>query len=323
MELYQVRYFLALSKLLNFTRAAEFCSVTQPALTKAVQKLEAELGGELIYRERGLTQLSELGKLVLPMLERMLTTADAVKSSAVGFKRQEVAPIKIGLPPCVSPTLLVSLLSELRTSLPGLQVELIEALPGALPGMLLEGELSVAIAQELVDLPERLDQWRLLSERYVVLASADSALREHDVIPLNLLAEQNWLDRVGCDVTARLWANHFPNGKCPRITHRGHREEHLHQMVAAGLGVLLSPEHVPCPHHVIARPIEGDPITRDVALLAVAGRRYTPALDALIKACRLRDWNTALGRGVVVDLGSRKPQFAKARQAATPKLAAS
>jgi DNA-binding transcriptional LysR family regulator len=52
MELHQVRYFLAVARMLNFTRAAEMCSVTQPALAKGVQKLEQELGGQLIYRER-------------------------------------------------------------------------------------------------------------------------------------------------------------------------------------------------------------------------------------------------------------------------------
>ena len=51
MELHQVRYFLAVASTLNFTRAAEQCNVTQPALTKGVQKLEQELGGQLIYRE--------------------------------------------------------------------------------------------------------------------------------------------------------------------------------------------------------------------------------------------------------------------------------
>ena len=57
MELHQVRYFLAVASTLNFTRAAEQCNVTQPALTKGVQKLEQELGGQLIYRERLLTQI--------------------------------------------------------------------------------------------------------------------------------------------------------------------------------------------------------------------------------------------------------------------------
>ncbi|WP_312010369.1 LysR family transcriptional regulator [Bradyrhizobium cenepequi] len=44
MELHQVRYFLALASTLNFTRAAEMCNVTQPALTKGMQKLEQNLG---------------------------------------------------------------------------------------------------------------------------------------------------------------------------------------------------------------------------------------------------------------------------------------
>ena len=70
MELQQIRYFLALKRTLNFSEAAKQCNVTQPALTRAVQRLEQNLGGELIHREGRLTHLSDLGKAVLPMLER-------------------------------------------------------------------------------------------------------------------------------------------------------------------------------------------------------------------------------------------------------------
>ena len=58
----QIRYFLAVCETLNFTRAAEQCHVTQPALTRAVQKLEDELGGLLFRRERHLTHLTDLGR---------------------------------------------------------------------------------------------------------------------------------------------------------------------------------------------------------------------------------------------------------------------
>src|SRR4029077_3957866 len=78
MELHQVRYFLAVASTCSFTREAEQYNVTQPALTKGVQKLEQELGGQLIYRERQLTQLTDLGKEVLPMLERPLPSAATV-----------------------------------------------------------------------------------------------------------------------------------------------------------------------------------------------------------------------------------------------------
>ena len=67
MELFQVRYFLAWLRTLNFTRAAEACGVSQPALTRAIQRLEEELGGPLLHRERNLTQLSALGRAMLPL----------------------------------------------------------------------------------------------------------------------------------------------------------------------------------------------------------------------------------------------------------------
>jgi hypothetical protein len=52
MEMHQIRYFLAVSEYLNFRRAAEKCHVSAPALTRAIQKLEDEIGGKLFRRER-------------------------------------------------------------------------------------------------------------------------------------------------------------------------------------------------------------------------------------------------------------------------------
>jgi DNA-binding transcriptional LysR family regulator len=65
-ELFQIRYFLALSETLNFTQAADKCHVSQPSLTRAIKSLEIELGGELLRRERALSHLTDLGESVLP-----------------------------------------------------------------------------------------------------------------------------------------------------------------------------------------------------------------------------------------------------------------
>jgi LysR family transcriptional regulator, hydrogen peroxide-inducible genes activator len=66
MEMHQVRYFLAVAKELNFTRAAEKCNVSQPSLSRAIQQLEGELGGPLFRRERHVTCLTDLGEMVRP-----------------------------------------------------------------------------------------------------------------------------------------------------------------------------------------------------------------------------------------------------------------
>lgn len=153
MELHQARYFLAVASTLNFTRAAEQCNVTQPALTKGVQKLEQELGGQLIYRERQLTQLTDLGKEVLPMLERTLTSAEAVRRRAQEFQRKEVAPLKIGLAPSISASLVLDPIAEIAKFVPGLRVELREGTAEELVDLLLEGKINAAMVGDVQDIP--------------------------------------------------------------------------------------------------------------------------------------------------------------------------
>ena len=89
MELHQIRYFLALCDTLNFTRAAEQCNVTQPALSRAIRSLEQEVGGLLFRRERGLTHLTDLGRLVRPRLEQAMREMEAAKESAKSFLKVE------------------------------------------------------------------------------------------------------------------------------------------------------------------------------------------------------------------------------------------
>ena len=71
MEMFQIKYMLAASRTLNFTRAAAECNVSQPALTKAVKALEDELGAPLFHREGKRLRISEFGQSILPHLPFM------------------------------------------------------------------------------------------------------------------------------------------------------------------------------------------------------------------------------------------------------------
>jgi DNA-binding transcriptional LysR family regulator len=291
MELHQVRYFVAVSRLLNFTRAAEQCNVTQPALTKAIQKLELELGGELIHRERQLTQLTDLGKLVLPTLERLVAAADSARSIAREYQRKDNAPLKIGLTPCVSSNLLVAPLAEVARHVPGIQVEIVEEPLHRLQELLFDGDISAALAADANGLPERIDHWDLFEDHFLVLAAKDNPLADMQSVPMSALAEVTWLERTGCDLTRKFWDLIFTEGRSPKISHRSKHESHLQNMVEAGLGIMVASAHTPRLSSLVARPIRDDPMRWTVNLLVIAGRRYTPALDAFIKIARLRDWN--------------------------------
>ncbi|MFC7397264.1 LysR family transcriptional regulator [Chelatococcus sp. GCM10030263] len=290
MELHQVRYFLAVASTLNFTRAAEQCNVTQPALTKGVQKLEQELGGQLIYRERQLTQLTDLGKEVLPMLERTLASAEAVRRRAQEFQRKEIASLKIGLAPSISASLVLDPIAEIAKFVPGLHVELREGVAEKLVDLLLEGEINAAMVGDVQDMPARIDDWSLFEERYVALLAPTHQLANRPSIGIDDLRDAILLDRAGCDVAPKIQKSYFSED-APRFGHCSGHELHLQHMAAAGFGVMLAPEHMPRLPTLKTIPLEGDPVAREVRLLVVQGRRYSPALDAFIKVARLRDWS--------------------------------
>jgi DNA-binding transcriptional LysR family regulator len=295
-QLQHVRYFLTLAQTLNFTRAAGQCSVTQPALTKALQKLEHELGGDLIHREGRLTQLTDLGKLVLPMLQRTLDAADTARKQAKRFRSEQIAPLYIGLPPSISAFLIVEPLSKLTSRIEGLQVHFVEDDSRRLMDALLEGRIHAALLGVTDDLPERLDHWRLFEESYVVVVAPGHPFARFDSIPVAALEQAVWLEREEGEAYGLLKRMCFDGGGKPKVVHRGRQEDHLQHMAAAGMGALLVPGHVPHLSSLLSRPIEGDPVGRSVELVVVAGRRYPPALDAFVRIVRRHDWQGVTGR---------------------------
>jgi DNA-binding transcriptional LysR family regulator len=62
MDLNQIRYFLNLAQTFSFTEATRVSGVAQPSLTKAIKRLEDELGGPVLYRDAKDTRLTALGR---------------------------------------------------------------------------------------------------------------------------------------------------------------------------------------------------------------------------------------------------------------------
>lgn len=95
--MHQIRYFLAVCETLNFTRAAETCNVSQPALTKAVKKLEGELGNPLFFREGKRVLITEFGRLMRPNLQAIHGQTESVRNLAEGFNLLNKSPSNVGI----------------------------------------------------------------------------------------------------------------------------------------------------------------------------------------------------------------------------------
>ena len=235
MELYQVEYFVVLAKTLNFTRAAEQCGVTQSALTRGIQRLERELGGELLFRERHLTQLTELGKAVLPMLRKTSEAATAARRSAREYRRKTIAPLRLGFVTDDLCELVVQPLAEVSRRVPGLRIETCEERAPDSGRHAAGGQDQRRRGRSLRRPSDRIDQWLLFTESYVVLASPDHALSRRETIRLEDLAGATLLDRDGCELAVRTEGATETVG----IRHRSGNESHLQHMAAAGFGVML------------------------------------------------------------------------------------
>src|SRR6516225_6189820 len=157
MEMHQIRYFLAVADALNFTRAAEQCHVSQPALTRAIQQLEDELGGLLLRRERKLTHLTDFGRLIEPHLRQLLADAEAAKTTAKRFLNLQEAQIRLRVMCTVGPARFMSFLAGFRAATPGCEITLVEGVPERLSDLLLQAELALAVMAQPESFSARLE----------------------------------------------------------------------------------------------------------------------------------------------------------------------
>ena len=146
MEMHQVRYFLAVARELNFTRAAERCNVAQPSLTRAIKQLEDELGGDLFRRERNLSHLTELGQRMLPMLQQCYDSAATAKSLAHSIKSGAIAQLSLAMSVTVDLMLFTTFLTELVRAFPGLELRFFRGTNAEIAECLKKGDAEVAIA---------------------------------------------------------------------------------------------------------------------------------------------------------------------------------
>lgn len=292
MEMHQVRYFLAVARLLNFTRAAEDCHVAQPSLTRAIKQLEEEFGGELFRRERNLTHLSDLGHRMLPMMQQCYDSALTAKSLAQSIKSGAVAPLSIALSIAVNIALLISFLTELVRAMPGLELRFYRGNSVEVVELLKKGDVEVAIAGPLGGDWDRLDAWPLFTEPYLLVAAKTHRLaKQNGPVAAQEIAKEHWLSRTYCEHLKELSDFLEERNSQPKTQHKVGSDHDLAALLEANLGVGVAPRSSVQSDNVGWHDVEGLALTRTVSVYGVAGRQRSAAANTLIKMLRAADWS--------------------------------
>ena len=292
MEMHEVRYFLAVCETLNFTRAAERCSVSQPSLTRAIQKLEAEFGGQLFRRERAATHMTDLGQLVRPQLEQIAKDAESVKSTANSFLRMEDAPLNLGIMCTIGPLRCVGFLSRFQRDHPGIELTMTEDTPARLVELLSEGKIDVAVMAQPDPFPERFDVHPLYAEHFVVAFPPGHRFAQMNAVRIAEVGGESYLSRINCE-----YYDHIGD-ICERCNaplkdaYRSEREDWIQSMVMAGMGICFLPEFSPVLPGLQTRRVIEPEVTRNVSLVTVSGRRFSPAVTTFMLALKAYKWPT-------------------------------
>src|SRR6185295_11151421 len=144
MELYQLRYFVAVADTGNFTRAAERAHVTQPSLSQQILNLEAEVGHKLFHRLGRKAVLTEAGSAFLERARRILfevenATKELSDHPSLGRR------ITVGAVQTVMPYLLTPFVASLRAKYPNLQIDAREDFRANLVRAVIEGDIDLAV----------------------------------------------------------------------------------------------------------------------------------------------------------------------------------
>lgn len=289
MEMGQIRYVLSVARHMNFTRAAEDCGVSQPALTKGIKALEAELGAPLFNREGRRISLSGFGRSMLPHFKSIAEEAEATRALAENFRLLAQVPVKLGVQNTIGHVRLARFLAEFEARHEGIELAVSEASRDVLQSQLDSGEIDLAILTR----DEAGEQFRLTplyEERYVVVFPPGHRLGNANAISLNQLSGQPYVDRLSCELREMVMEVCESQGVELYARFRSEREDWVQAMVLAGIGFAFMPEYSVTLPGLVQRPLIEPEVSRAVVAATVPGRQHSPAAAALMRAAQGFRW---------------------------------
>jgi DNA-binding transcriptional LysR family regulator len=294
MQLHELRYFLALCEALNFTRAAEICNVTQPALTRAIRRLEEKLGAPLVNRERGNTHLNEFGHVMLPHFRKMLREKEAAERRARDFVSLKEVRLTVGLMCTIGPIGLVELFREFAQDHSGISLSIKDGEASEIEMQLVTGGIDVAIYCRPVEMDEHVQSYHLFTERFVVAISPGHPLTRLMAVRVGDLEGHRYLWRTNCEYADQIDSAFEAVGVSVEYPYDSDRDDWIQCMVLAGLGFTLIPEFAVTVPGLVTRPLIEPAFERQVILATIRGRPHLPMVRAFVDHVRRFPWEVSL-----------------------------
>lgn len=286
MKLNEIRTFVAVAEAQSVQEAAHRLGLTQSAVSRLIQRLEAELGVSLFDRQTKPLALTRDGDMALAHAHRVLKAADELSDAFAGAAQPQ-GLLRLGVAHVLTTIAAHQPLDRLRAAFPGLTVRLHSDWSTPLIEQVRNGTLdgALVLTHDAQMPPDDLDAVCISREPVRIIASADLAAREAWTLPaMNVLG---WvLQPDGCQYRIAMGRRMAEHGQALNVTVEAFDQSLLLSLVARGFGFGLAPLRLIAPTAQAAnlRALEMPDFALTVAVWLLRGRftgRIGPVFDVL------------------------------------------
>lgn len=294
MDIRTLRWFQQVADGATVTEVGEMELVSQPAISRALARLDAEVGAPLLRRHGRVLRMTAAGSAFKRHVDEVLHRLDDGIAAVAQTVDPELGTVRLGFQLSLATWLVPDVVRAFRAAHPGVQLALTQVADGDADRRLDDGSVDLLLSAARTR-PGLARREHLLAEPLRIALAADHPLARSASLRIEQLRDEDFLVlREPAALRERTVALGEAAGFAPRIGFEGDDVATLAGLVAAGLGVALLPSSVrsdPSAPNSALRLVPLEPaVIRDIAVAWVRDRPLLPA------AALLRDELVARGR---------------------------
>jgi DNA-binding transcriptional LysR family regulator len=277
MEWQQLEYFQTLARMQHVTRAAESLSLSQPALSRSIARLEEELGVSLFDRHGRTIMLNRYGQLFLKRVDAILSEFQEGKQELHDLVHPEFGEISLGFLHTLGTSFIPEMIGAFHAQFPTIRFQLTQNHSYLLLEHLLAGDLDLCLIAEPTEKKPPITWTPLWSEEIFATLPLSHPLVGAESIRLDEIADESFIFlKKGYalrETTDRLFQQ---AGISPKITFEGEESATVAGLVATGLGVSLLPDTGIEKSKIVQIRIRQPTPRRVLGIVTVEGRCLSP-----------------------------------------------
>ncbi|HKU66533.1 MAG TPA: LysR family transcriptional regulator [Candidatus Baltobacteraceae bacterium] len=242
MELQQLEYFRIVARTQHVTQAAEELAITQPALSRAMARLERDLGVALFDHRGRSVKLNRYGEAFLRHVERALSAIEEGRREVTDLSDRDAGVIAFGFAHALGTSVVPDLIAHFRQQHPRARFQLLQNASHIILEELEAGDVDLALVSPVPPTSERIESLELSSEELYLAVPHDHRFAKRKSVRLAELRDDTFVClREG--YALRTLTDHFcaQAGFAPKIAFEGEEIATLRGLVAVGLGVAIIP----------------------------------------------------------------------------------